>query len=52
MKKILKTIFDLGVVEMTGMVEEVGPADATDRAYDRSSWTVYDEKGNIISKGK
>ena len=51
-KRMLKTIFDVGVVEMIHTMEEVGPTDATDRAYDQSSWTVYDDKGSIVSKGK
>lgn len=49
---MLSTIFDSGVVEVTRTMEEVGPIDATDRAYDRSSWAVYDGKGNIVAKGK
>lgn len=51
-KKTLRTYFDLGMAKINIVMEEVGPTDATDRAYDRSSWTVFDENGNIITKGK
>ena len=51
-KQTLKTLFDLGMAKISFVMEEVGPTDASDTAYDRSSWTVFDEKGTIITKGK
>ena len=51
-KKALKNVFDLGVVEISHMLEEVGPADAHDRAYHRGHFTIYDKEGSIVLKGK
>lgn len=51
-RRIWKDIHDMGVTKLYCVMEEVGPDDATDRAYDRTSCTVFDERGNIVSKGK
>ena len=51
-RKIWKDIYNMGTAQLNCVMEEAGPEDATDRAYDRTSCTIYDEKGNILSKGK
>ena len=51
-RKIFKNIYSMGTAQLNCVMKEVGPEDATDRAYYRTSCTAYDEKGNILTKGK
>ena len=51
-RKLLDSIFKMGVGSVALKIDEVGPCDATDTLYERSHYTFFDVQGKIIDKGK
>lgn len=51
-KKVINSFFQTDVGSVVIKIDEVGPSDATDTLYERSHYTFFDMKGNIIDKGK
>lgn len=49
---ILRDMFQMGVVKMVITCDEVGPSDVTDTLYERTHYTFFDRKGNIVETGK
>ncbi len=49
---ILRNMFQMGVVKMVITCDEVGPSDVTDTLYERTHYTFFDRKGNIVETGK
>ena len=51
-KEMFITQFKMGVARIAFKIDEVGPPDATDTLFERSHYTLFDTKGNIVEKGK
>ncbi len=49
---VLRNMFQMGVAKMVIKSDEVGPSDVTDTLYERTHYTLFDKKDNIVETGK
>ena len=52
MVKVFSGVMTAGAKSVLLKIDEVGPLDATDTAYERSHYTFYDKDGAIFDHGK
>ena len=49
---VFSSVFQAGAKTVTLKIDEVGPLDSTDTAFERSHYTFYKEDGSTFDHGK